>query len=587
MSIRLEQLTKRYDGRPVVSNLSLEVAKGSLCVLLGPSGSGKSTVLRLIAGLAAADSGHILLDGRDLEGVPARRRGCGFVFQNYALFRRMTVAANVEFALRVEGVARTERRRRRDELLELVGLAGLGGRLPGQLSGGQQQRVALARALAHRPRVLLLDEPFGALDARIRLDLRRSLKTIQRELSVTTLFVTHDQEEAFELADRVAVLAHGRLVEEGPPAELYLRPESEFVAVFLGGANLWVGESGRRGVRLGPVEMPLAEAIRGDGIARRVQVLVRPEDVALRRRREELEHPVLGEGEVVEAAFSGAAERVRVRLPALPGVRVIQPPPPFGDEHIAVDASRSQHVSRREPLAVGDRVWVGVRRLHALLHPGLQFAVVGGAGVVGFAEELARLTQARLERPVALADLRELEARALVDLVVAQKDPDGGEQRAAALLAALPTAHLLLVDDAAPLPPQRLLVAVAVGEPGKEDVAFTGRLARHLGSHATVLSVLEPDAAEDEWRAAERFVAGCVRTLGRWGVPAEPRTMRGDLRASVAGLLADGHDWLVVGTPLADDAGRVRWGRPSRSLFDSARGRPVLVVRAAAAATVA
>ncbi|KAB2964153.1 MAG: ATP-binding cassette domain-containing protein, partial [Thermoanaerobaculia bacterium] len=142
MSIRLEQLTKRYEGRPVVSNVSLEVAPGGFCVLLGPSGSGKSTVLRLIAGLAEPDSGRILLDGRDLAGVPAQRRDCGFVFQNYALFRRMTVAENVEFALRVQRVPRAERRRRRDELLELVGLAGLGGRLPGQLSGGQQQRVA-------------------------------------------------------------------------------------------------------------------------------------------------------------------------------------------------------------------------------------------------------------------------------------------------------------------------------------------------------------------------------------------------------------------------------------------------------------
>src|SRR5262245_35984482 len=165
MSIHLDQLTKRFEGRAVVSNVSLEVKKGEMCVVLGPSGSGKSTVLRLVAGLSFPDSGSIRIDGKDLAGVPARERGLGFVFQNYALFQHMNVASNIEFALRARGVDRSERQRRRDELLDLVDLGGLGGRLPSQLSGGQQQRVALARALAHQPPVLLLDEPFGALDA--------------------------------------------------------------------------------------------------------------------------------------------------------------------------------------------------------------------------------------------------------------------------------------------------------------------------------------------------------------------------------------------------------------------------------------
>src|SRR5437588_7378735 len=165
----------------------------------------------------------------------------------------MTAAENVEFALRIRGVKAADRRRRRDELLELVGLAGLGLRMPRQLSGGQQQRVALARALAHQPEVLLLDEPFGALDAKVRADLRRTIREIQRELGVTTLFVTHDQEEAFELADRLAVLSFGRLLEAGPPEELYLRPETEFVATFLGTANLVVGECTPKGVKVGPL----------------------------------------------------------------------------------------------------------------------------------------------------------------------------------------------------------------------------------------------------------------------------------------------------------------------------------------------
>src|SRR5436309_3241458 len=277
MSIVLEDLTKRYGGHPVVSSVSLEVGDGELFVLLGSSGSGKSTLLRMIAGLSEVDAGRVLLRGRDVTGLPPAKRGVGFVFQNYALFRGMSVAENVDFALSIRGVPGAQRQRRRDELLEMVGLAGLGGRMPRQLSGGQQQRVALARALAHQPEVLLLDEPFGALDAKVRLELRRTVREVQRELGITTLFVTHDQEEAFELADRLAVLSFGRLLELGPPEELYLRPETEFVATFLGTASLMVGEATPQGVRVGPVCFPLGT--HADTAARRVQVLFRPEDV--------------------------------------------------------------------------------------------------------------------------------------------------------------------------------------------------------------------------------------------------------------------------------------------------------------------
>src|SRR5512134_2025712 len=244
MSILLEQLTKRYEGHPVVNNVSLEVSDGEFFVLLGSSGSGKTTILSLIAGLTVADHGRVLLHGRDVTYLPPQQRRVGFVFQNYALFQYMTVGDNVEFGLSIRKVPAAERRRRRDELLELVGLAGLGNRMPRQLSGGQQQRVALARALAHNPEVLLLDEPLGALDAKIRVELRRNLKAIQRKLGVATIFVTHDQEEAFDLADRVGVMSFGRLVEVGTPEDLYQRPQTEFVASFLGTANLLVGNVG-------------------------------------------------------------------------------------------------------------------------------------------------------------------------------------------------------------------------------------------------------------------------------------------------------------------------------------------------------
>ena len=593
MSILLDRLTKRYEHRPVVANVTLEVARGEMFVLLGPSGSGKSTILRLIAGLTALDAGRILLDGEDLVSVPARQRGLGFVFQSYALFRHQSVAENVEFALRVRNVPPQERVQRRDELLELVGLAGLGGRLPSQLSGGQQQRVALARALAHRPRVLLLDEPFGALDARIRVELRRAVARIQRDLSITTIFVTHDQEEAFELADRLAVLSEGRLIEHGPPEELYLNPQTEFVATFLGGANLFVGSAGGEGVRIGAHELPLpgerSVAPRG-----RVQVLVRPEDVALSPAGSPGAAAALGQGTVEDVSFSGATERVRIRLPAAPGVRVIQPPRVFGDPDWRIDASRSQHEAATHPLAPGDSVAVGVRRWHALPHPGLAMRLLDDGRPASepagrYAEELARLTQARLER---VHSLRASRASASGLLLLQGERPDltlislcGLEPREAVARAERhlegTASHLLLIRGFRPLPPRRILIAVAVGEPGKEDIGFAGRLARHLGTPATVLSVLTEAASDGERRAGERFLKSCVETLGALGVSGSPKLAIGGIEGEVGRHLAADHDLLVLGAPLPDDHGRLRLGSAVRALFEGGADVPILLVRAA------
>ena len=274
MSITLDQVTKRYQSLPVVNDVSLEIQQGEFLVLLGPSGSGKSTLLRAIAGLVEVDHGRVSLHGRDVTGVSARDRGVGFVFQHYALFRHMSVADNVEFALRVRRMRRSERVARRMELLKLVALEGMDDRLPTQLSGGQQQRVAVARALAHRPEVLLLDEPFGALDAKIREELRRTIRQIQQELGVTTILVTHDQDEAFAMADRIGVMHQGRLLEVGSPDDLYARPRTRFVATFLGAANLLLGY--RKGNEL-RFERPGAEAV----TPREIVAVIRPEEVEL------------------------------------------------------------------------------------------------------------------------------------------------------------------------------------------------------------------------------------------------------------------------------------------------------------------
>jgi sulfate transport system ATP-binding protein len=257
MAIDVRHVTKGYGSFTAVKDVSFSVADGELVALLGPSGSGKTTLLRIIAGLETADTGSVLLQGQDATGTNARDRAVGFVFQHYALFRQMTVFENVAFGLRVRPRARrpsdAEITRKVQDLLGLVQLDYLGSRYPSQLSGGQRQRVALARALAVEPRVLLLDEPFGALDAKVRQELRRWLRRLHEEIHLTSVFVTHDQEEALELAGRVVIMNHGQIEQQGSPEEVFERPATPFVMNFLGHVNIFHGrvESGK--ALLGPL----------------------------------------------------------------------------------------------------------------------------------------------------------------------------------------------------------------------------------------------------------------------------------------------------------------------------------------------
>jgi putative spermidine/putrescine transport system ATP-binding protein len=243
--IRLVDLAKRYGGVRAVDGVSLEIERGEFFTLLGPSGSGKTTTLRLIAGFELPDEGHVELAGRDVTHLPPYARDVNTVFQDYALFPHMTVLDNVAYGLRIKGVGRSERRTRANEALEMVRLPDVGARKPAQLSGGQRQRVALARAIVNRPRVLLLDEPLGALDLKLRQDMQVELKRIQSEVGITFVYVTHDQEEALTMSDRLAVFDAGRIVQVGAPAEVYERPATEFVAGFVGTSNL-IERAGRR-----------------------------------------------------------------------------------------------------------------------------------------------------------------------------------------------------------------------------------------------------------------------------------------------------------------------------------------------------
>jgi len=279
MGISLRDITKSFGTFKALDRVSLDVPDGGLVALLGPSGSGKTTLLRIIAGLEFPDAGTIEEGGADITDTHARQRGVGFVFQHYALFRHMSVFENIAFGLRVRKTPRAEVQARVDELLHLVRLEGLGGRKPAQLSGGQRQRVALARALAVRPRMLLLDEPFGALDAKVRVELRQWLRRLHDEIGMTSVFVTHDQEEAFELADDVVVMNRGAVEQRGSPTEVFDRPATPFVMDFLGAVNVFHGrvENGRaywHGIPIDYPDYPHAQA-------REARVYLRPHELEI------------------------------------------------------------------------------------------------------------------------------------------------------------------------------------------------------------------------------------------------------------------------------------------------------------------
>ncbi|MTJ83460.1 MAG: sulfate ABC transporter ATP-binding protein [Telmatospirillum sp.] len=336
--INANNVRKTFGGFTALNDVSLHVAEGELVALLGPSGSGKTTLLRILAGLEFPDSGEVLFDGRDATKVSARDRRVGFVFQHYALFRHMTVFDNVAFGLRVR--SRSERLPRKDiaervhHLLKMVQLDGLAGRYPSQLSGGQRQRVALARALAIQPRVLLLDEPFGALDAQVRKELRRWLRSLHDTLRITGVFVTHDQEEALEVADRVVVMNQGRIEQIGSPTEIYDQPATPFVYQFLGNVNALPCQIRLGLAEIGSLTMP-APAYAGVTSAAGM-AFVRPHDLHLSRPGEgegglaTIHHvTVLGPIVRVELSLDGRiveAETTRQRyseLGLVPGQQVL------------------------------------------------------------------------------------------------------------------------------------------------------------------------------------------------------------------------------------------------------------------------
>ncbi|MDR3493514.1 MAG: ABC transporter ATP-binding protein [Ancalomicrobiaceae bacterium] len=324
--LSVEGVTKRFGATLAVDGVSLALSPGEFVTLLGDSGCGKTTLLRIVAGFAQLDGGRVIRSGADITHLAASRRRIGFVFQSYALFPTKSVAHNISFALDVARKKPADIRRRVKELTELVEIGGLTERFPHELSGGQQQRVALARALASEPEILLLDEPMSALDARIRAKLRAELKALIGRLGVTTLYVTHDQEEALSLSDRVAVMRGGRIEQIGAPAEIYHRPANRFIAEFIGTANLIDGRIERHGIASADARWPAKAAARlAEGS--RATLLLRPEHIELVAGP----HPDRGPiGTVVASSFMGAVERVSISLASAAVITVDRSSSPVG-----------------------------------------------------------------------------------------------------------------------------------------------------------------------------------------------------------------------------------------------------------------
>ena len=568
MSITLDQVTKRYQSHPVVNDVSIEIQQGEFLVLLGPSGSGKSTLLRAIAGLVEIDHGRVSLHGRDVTGVVARDRGVGFVFQHYALFRHMSVADNVEFALRVRRMKRADRLERRTELLKLVALEGMDDRLPAQLFGGQQQRVAVARALAHRPEVLLLDEPFGALDAKIREELRRTIRKIQQELGVSTILVTHDQDEAFAMADRIGVMHQGRLLEVGTPDELYARPRTRFVATFLGAANLLLGY--RRGLAL-RFERPGAENV----TPREIVAVIRPEEVELTTGKVSKDLTLVGSGVVEELQFAGSTERLRVRMP-MTGTMPATPDREGADgSSWLLDASRTFPEQRANPLAVGQKVTVSARRIHSLPTPITSFTAVARdqANVEALRDSpLLAALAARMQTRITIRTTRTASAPPGMPVLAAGPGAAG----TALWNLAHGASQVFVLPHGAELPAR--IVVLPGAEAGVGALGVAASLLRHVPAESVLLAIHEAETPERERAAHLRVLLDArSKALLDHGLDLRTELRFGDPDAELARELGmHANSMLVLGLDSLDDRETARL----KGLLEGPTLLPVLIVRA-------
>jgi sulfate transport system ATP-binding protein len=601
MSINITGLNKYYGEQLIVNDFSIDIIEGEFFALLGASGSGKSTVLKMIAGLTHPSSGKIELNGKDVTNLSPQKREIGFVFQNYAIFKHMTVAENIEFGLRVRKVSKSERMQRQEELLEIVGLSGLGGRYPHEISGGQRQRVALARALAYKPSVLLLDEPFGALDASIRSQLRESVREIQNKLNITTILVTHDQEEAFELADRIGVIEKGKLVEVGSAHALYHSPHSPSAATFIGSGNVLVGRVREGKIKLGNVllDFPPSAPTHTEGDP--VRVVFRPENISCVKpeeydaAKEKSDGRIyLGEGTIDDCLFSGAFLRTRVKMQSLKGVRPLNAQYHYG-EGIIITSLQPSSLDIQSYKA-GDKCHIFLKSFHVLDPCGLRILIKcriidkeSPAWQFGSMLATAGHGNARLLHVYEDAPSFETEKKKIEDVFLLNRDPvlnleikvKQGEEQAETLLSAqegffevvvmdrqvLSEGKYLLLDPIsmsllgeASIPVllmaekrdklNKILVCTAAGEPGKADVLLGARFARQTGAEVTVLHVMRSGLSDMQKSRAERHLKEAKDILNDLGVIADTVIKKEPALETIISIANEGdYDLIVMGAP--------------------------------------
>jgi sulfate transport system ATP-binding protein len=378
-AISIRSISKSFGAQNVLTNINLNIAQGELLVVLGSSGSGKTTLLRIVAGLTEADAGEVCLAGHSVNHLPPQERKMGVVFQDYVLFQHMTVEQNIAFGLKLRNVANSKAQKIVSDMLDLIRLQGSRKKYPRQLSGGERQRVAIARALAYNPQAILLDEPFSALDPVTRHELRRDVRRMLKTLNVPALFITHDQEEALEMADRIAILNKGCIEQIGTPYEIYNHPSNEFVATFLGAANVLLGRWQKGQVEIGTLHLKAPQDAPALSERQLVKVVFRPEDISVNFQPQLLDTPFyLGRGVVEEVSYVGPTERLTVRLMLWAQTPSVSETNPFKPKLLLVDETyaegfpvivyRSKWEAAEMELSAGDPVVLGLKNYHLLPH---------------------------------------------------------------------------------------------------------------------------------------------------------------------------------------------------------------------------